>query len=174
MSVGTNEWQKEHPWEPSPMSHPLPVPLVKPSDLLNPFLTIAEVMKRDAPTCSPEDSVADAVRILRDSASSAVFVISEGRPLGLVTDRAAALAVAKHDNPGRLRVQDLMRHHPPTVPADAHRDVLLDKFADEGVAVIDAEGRIQGVLRWKELLGHLSERALGILVVNLFSPRKES
>jgi predicted transcriptional regulator len=174
MPVGTNVWQEHHPWEPSPTSHPHPVPLVKPSDLFNPMLTIADVMKREAPTCSPDASVAEAVRILRDSAAEAVFVVSDGRPLGLLTDRRIALAVADHgDNLSRLRVQDLMRHGAPTVPADAHLGVLLDTFADEGVAVVDKDGRIQGVVRWLELLGHLSERALGKLVVNLFSPRKE-
>lgn len=171
----TNAWQTTHPWEQSPLAHPQPLPLVKPSDLFNPMLTIAEVMKRDAPTCSPDDSIAEAARILRDSASSAVFVVSDGRPLGVLTDRRIALAVAEHgDALGQLRVQDVMRHGAPTVPANAHLGVLLDTFADEGVAVVDKQGRIQGVVRWLELLGHLSERALGRLVANLFSPRKES
>ena len=170
-----NEWQTEHPWEPSPTSHPQPVPLVKPSDLLNPMLTIAEVMKRDAATCPPDAPLAEAIRILRDSTSSGVFVVSDGRPVGLLTDRAVALAVADYgDNLGRLRVKDLMTNNVPTVPADESLSVLLDKFADAGVAVVDGQGRIQGVVRWLELLGHLSERALGKLVVSLFSPRKES
>ncbi|HTU90855.1 MAG TPA: CBS domain-containing protein [Gemmataceae bacterium] len=173
MPVATNEWQKHHPWEPSPLSHPQPVPLVTPADLFNPMLTIADVMKRDAPTCSPDASVAEAVRILRDSASSAVFIVSEGRPLGLLTDRRIALAVVEHgDNLGRLPVQDLMKHGAPTVPADARLGVLLETFADEGVAVVDKQGCIQGVVRWLELLGNLSERALGKLVANLFSPRE--
>lgn len=175
MPVGANKWQEHHPWEPSPLSHPEPVPLVTPSDLLNPMLTIADVMKRDAPSCSPDASLAEAARILRDTASEAVFVVSDdGRPLGLLTDRRIALAVADSgEELGRLHVQDLMKHRAPTVRADARLDALLETFADEGVAVVDAKGRIQGVVRWLELLGHLSERALGKLVVNLFSPPKE-
>ncbi len=176
MSVQTHERQKPHhrDMEASTFSRPHPVPLLKPSDLFNPMLTIRDVMKHDAPTCSPDASVAEAVRILRDEASEAIFVVSDGRPLGLLTDRRIALAVADHgDNLGQLRVQDLMRHGAPTVPADARLGVLLETFADEGVAVVDKEGRIQGVVRWLELLGHLSERALGKLIVNLFSLRKE-
>ena len=175
MPVGTkNKWQEHHPWEPSPLSHPEPVPLVKPADLFNPMLTIADIMKREAPTCAPDAPLAEAVRILRDTASEAVFVVSEGRPLGFLTDRRIALALAEHgENMGRLHVQDLMKHRPPTVRAEDRLGALLETFADEGVAVVDAEGRIQGVVRWLELLGHLSERALGKLVVNLFSPRKE-
>lgn len=175
MPVGAkNKWQEHHPWEPSPLSHPEPVPLVKPADLFNPMLTIADIMKREAPTCSPDAPLAEAVRILRDTASEAVFVVSDGRPLGFLTDRRIALAVAERgENLGRLHVQDLMKAHAPTVRAEERLDALLETFADEGVAVVDAEGRIQGVVRWLELLGHLSERALGRLVVNLFSPRKE-
>lgn len=172
--MATNEWQKHHPWEPSPLSHPQPVPLVSPADLFNPMLTLADVMKRDAPTCSPDASVEEAARILRDTASEAVFVVSDGRPLGLLTDRRIALAVAERsEDLSRLRVQDLMKHHAPTAPVEARLGVLLETFADEGVAVVDGHGRIQGVVRWLELIGHLSERALGKLVVNLFSPRKE-
>jgi len=160
--------------EPSAQHHSGPVSLVKSSDLFNPMLTLADVMKRGAPTCSPEASLAEAARILRDTASEAVFVVSDGRPLGLLTDRRIALAVAEHgENLGRLRVQDVMKHRPPTARTDARLGDLLETFADEGVAVVDAEGRIQGVVRWLELIDHLSERALGKLVVNLFSPRKE-
>jgi CBS domain-containing protein len=174
MPVGTNEWQTHHPWEPSPLAHPEPVPLVKPADLFNPMLTIADIMKREAPTCFPDAPVTEAVRILRDTASEAVFVVSDGRPLGLLTDRRVALALAEHgENLGRLRVQDLMKHRAPTVRTDASLGALLETFADEGVAVVDSEGRIQGVVRWLELLGHLSERALGKLLVTQFSPRKE-
>jgi predicted transcriptional regulator len=170
----TNEWQTTHPWESSPTEHPHPLPLVKESDLFNPMLTIAEVMRREAPTCAPDAPLAEAVRVLRDTASSAVFVVTDGRPVGLLSDRAVALAVADHaDNLSRLRVQEVMKTSAPTVPASANLGVLLDHFSDEGVAVVDGQGRIQGVVRWIELLGHVSERALGKLVVNLFSPRKE-
>jgi len=174
MPVGTNEWQKHHPWEPSPLSHPQPVPLVKPADLFNPMLTIADIMQQPVPTCALDAPLAEAARILRDTASEAVFVVGEGHPVGLVTDRQIALAVAEHgDNLSQLRVQDVMKHRVPTVRSDARLDALLDTFADEGVAVVDDAGRIQGVVRWLELLGHLSERALGKLVVNLFSPHRE-
>lgn len=175
MPTGTNEWQKHHPWEPSPTSHPQPVPLVKTSDLLNPFLTIREVMHNEVPICEADASVADAVKTMRAMASSAVFVVNdEGRPLGVLTDRAVALAVLDHgDELSRLRVQQVMTPYAPTVSVDDPLDVLLEKFADEGVAAVDKHGHIQGVVRWLELLGPLSERALGKLVANLFSPRKE-
>lgn len=174
MPVGTNEWQKHQPWEPSPLSHPEPVPLVKPADLFNPMLTIADIMRHEAPTCAPDAPLAEAARILRDTASEAVFVVGEGHPVGLVTDRQIALAVAEHaDNLGELRVQEVMKHQVPTVQVDDRLGALLDKFADEGVAVVDGKGRIQGVVRWLELFGHLSERALGKLVLNLFSARSE-
>lgn len=174
MPTGVNEWQKEHPWEPSPTAHPEPVPLVKPADLLNPYTTIAEIMKRDPAVCHADSPVTDAVRILRESASSGVFIVSDGRPLGLLTDRCIALAVSERgDKLGNVPVKELMQQPAPTVPADAHLDVLLHHFSDAGVAAVDGDGRIQGVVRWKELLGHLSERALGLLVVQLFSPRKE-
>jgi CBS domain-containing protein len=167
--VNVNEWQKEHPWEPSPLSHPEPVPLVKPADLYNPMLTIANVMSREVPICAPDASVAEAARILRDTASSAVFVASEGRLLGFLTDRTLALAVAERaGSMEQLTAGELMKPDVPTVAPDDRLSVLLDRFADAGAAVVDEHRRLQGVVRWIDLLGHLSQRALGKLVVRLF------
>lgn len=169
MPVHVNPWQKEHPWEPSPLSHPEPVPLVTPADLFNPMLTVAEVMSREVPSCGAETSITEAARILRDSASSAVFVASEGRLLGFLTDRTLALAAADHAGKiEKLTVGELMKLDVPTVAPDDHLDVLLDRFADAGAAVVDGHRRLLGVVRWIDLLGHLSERALGKLVVRLF------
>lgn len=169
MPVNTNEWQKEHPWEPSPTSHPQPVPLVSSADLFNPMLRIADVMRQETSTCSPDAPLTEAVRRLRDTASSAVFAVTDDLPVGVLTDRAVALAMIEHgEDWSRLRVKELMNSHVPTVGTEDKLDVLLERFTDEGVAVVDADGRLQGVVRWIELLGHLSERALGELVVRLF------
>ncbi len=128
VSVDTNQWQKPHHWnmEPSPWSYPHPVPLVKESDLLNPMLKIADVMSRQIPTCAPNASAAEGARTLRDSAFSAVFVVSDGRLLGFLTDRTLALAVA--DRAGqmeRLTVGELMKTDVPTVAADDKLDVSV-------------------------------------------------
>jgi CBS domain-containing protein len=133
------------------------------------MLKIADVMSQEAPVCSPDASVMEGARILREAAASAVFVVSDGRVIGFLTDRTLALAVA--DRAGeleKLTVGELMKTNVPTVSADAKLDVLLDKFADAGVAVVDNNRRLQGVIRWIDLLGPLSERALGKLVARLF------
>jgi CBS domain-containing protein len=171
MPVATNEWQKSHPWkmEPSPSAHPQPIPLVSVADLLNPMLHIADVMSRNAPTCEPGASLAEAARVMRDSASSAVFIVSEGRLLGFLTDRTLALAVAdRAAEMDHLTAGELMKTKVPMVAAGDTLDVLLDRFADAGAAVVDKHRHLQGVVRWIDLLGHLSERALGKLVVRLF------
>lgn len=171
MAVATNEWQKSHPWrtDPSPFAHPQPIPLVSEADLLNPMLHIADVMSRNAPACDPGASLAEAARVMRDSASSAVFIVSEGRLLGFLTDRTLALAVAdRAGEMAKLTAGELMKTKVPTIAATDTLDVLLDRFADAGAAVVDKNRHLQGVVRWIDLLGHLSERALGKLVVRLF------
>lgn len=171
MAVETQEWQRSHPWDmmPTPQWHPHPVPLVKDSDLLNPMLRIRDIMSRDVPTCAADASVAEAARVMRDSASSAVFIVSEGRLLGFLTDRTLALAVAEHAGQmEELNVGDLMKTNVPMIAADDTLDVLLERFADAGAAVVDKHRHLQGVVRWIDLLGNLSERALGRVVVRLF------
>ena len=42
-----------HPWDSPTRSHPEPIPLVSPSDLVNPILTVADVMTADPPRARP-------------------------------------------------------------------------------------------------------------------------
>jgi predicted transcriptional regulator len=168
--VNVSEWQKENPWEPSPLSHPEPVPLVKPSDLFNPMLTIGEIMSPQAPSCPPDTPVVQAARILRDGASAILFVVNDkGEPAGYLTDRLLALALVERAGElERLTAGELMKREVPTVRTDDRLGVLLDCFTNAGTAVVDKHNHLVGFLRWKDLLRHLSERALGRLVVRLF------
>lgn len=168
MSERTNEWQTKHPWEPAPTAHPEPVPLVKQSDLVNPFLTIGEVMSRDIPTCRPDIPLTEAARNLRQADARALFVLEGDRPVGFLFDRALAWALA--DLGPRLHetlVRDVMNRDVPTVAVGAKLEVLLDHLPESGLLAVDSHGRVQGVVRWHDLPGHLSERALGRILWKL-------
>jgi CBS domain-containing protein len=50
-------------------------------------MNIRDVMTPNPRTLSPEDSIQNAARIMRDEDTGAVPVVENGRPIGLVTDR---------------------------------------------------------------------------------------
>src|SRR4051794_40091339 len=72
-------------------------------------LTAADVMTPGPRTCSTFSTVLEAVLIFRDADCGAVPVLDDGKPVGLITDRDVALALAEHgDNLTNLPVSDLM------------------------------------------------------------------
>jgi CBS domain-containing protein len=77
-------------------------------------------------TCAPDDSVADAARLMRDRNTGDVLVAQDGKLLGIVTDRDIAVrqtAAAKDSR--EVAVRDVMSTH--VVTGQAHWD--LDKIA---------------------------------------------
>src|SRR4051794_33714385 len=74
-----------------------PVPLVSEADLANPLLTAADVMTAAPRTCAPGSTVLEAALIFRDGNCGVVPVTEAGRPVGVLTDRDLALAVADLD-----------------------------------------------------------------------------
>ena len=50
-------------------------------------MNIREVMTPNPRTVSPDDSIQNAARIMRDEDTGAVPVVENGRPVGMVTDR---------------------------------------------------------------------------------------
>ncbi len=54
------------------------------------------------PTCvSPDDSIQNAARIMRDEDTGAVPVVENGRPVGIVTDRDIVVRAVAEDQLGR-------------------------------------------------------------------------
>ncbi len=67
-------------------------------------MNLRDVMTPNPQTLSPEASIRDAARLMRDNDTGAVPVVENGRPLGIVTDRDIVVrAVAEGDLNRRVR-----------------------------------------------------------------------
>lgn len=164
-----------HPWDSPTGAHPEPIPLVSPSDLVNPTLTVSEVMTASPRTCSPASSALEAVLIFGDAGCGVLPVTEDGRPVGVVTDRDVALALAEHeaDLPG-IPVERLMTKDVVTIDADAPLDAAVESLGGHGLRrllVVHSDGRLAGVLSWTDLAPHLSERGLGHALCRIIDHR---
>jgi CBS domain-containing protein len=170
-----NPRPEAHPGEPSPSSHPEPVPLVSDADLVNPLLTAADVMNDGPRTCSPSSSVVEASLIFRDADCGFIPVVDDGRPVGVLTDRDVALAVADRDGDlTAVMVGDLMTRDVVAIGKTAPLLEVFEKLGKEGVRrllVIGHKGLQEGVISWTDLIPHVSERALGRLVGRIVENR---
>jgi CBS domain-containing protein len=141
--------------------------LVTPADEVNPMLTAADVMTPAPRTCSRFSTVVEAVLIFRDADCGAVPVVDGGKPVGVLTDRDVALALADYKDalPGTA-VGEVMTRDIATVPADAKLDAISRTFSERDVRrvlVVDGE-RLVGIISWANLAPHVSARGLGKLV----------
>jgi len=142
------------------MAPPLPTPLVA-----------ADLMTASPRTCSTFSTVLEAVLIFRDADCGAVPVIEDGKPVGILTDRDVALALAEHGNDlSGLRVTELMSRGVVSVAPDEPLDVVVKQFGNEGVRrllVIDAQGQLVGIIAWADVAPYVPDRAIGRAVTEV-------
>lgn len=164
-----------HPWDSPTGAHPEPIPLVSRSDLVNPLLVVADAMTANPRTCSPASSALEAVLIFRDADCGLIPVTDGGRPVGVLTDRDVALALADHASDlATTPVEQLMTTDVVTIATDATLDAAIESLSSHGLhrlLVVDSDGRLAGVLSWTALVPHLSERGIGHAVSRLVDNR---
>jgi IMP dehydrogenase len=102
-----------------------------------------DLVHETALTLAPTDTVSDALALLPKRAHGALVVVSQGRPVGVVTERDCAGA----DRFAQL--SEVMSSRLLTLPAKTGAREAFDLLADEHrrlAPVVDSDGRLVGVL----------------------------
>ncbi len=102
--------------------------------------------------------------IFRDADCGAVPVLDNGQPVGILTDRDVALALADHPDLATRSVADIMTKGVVTVRPDTPLAEVEAIFGREGirrVLVVDAEDRLVGIVAWADLAPYASDREAG-------------
>ncbi|HET6882656.1 MAG TPA: CBS domain-containing protein [Pirellulales bacterium] len=168
MPAGASPWQKKHPYEPSPDSYPQPVPLVSPSDLVNPMLTAGDLAEKGVRVCDPKLPLTEAIEILSQAESGILPVVAGGKPVGVLTEREVVAAVAKAPRDYiRLTVDAVMSRRFSKVRQDDRLEQLFDSFGTRGTLVVDRHGKLLGIIYWRNLADKFSERGLGKVLCRL-------
>jgi CBS domain-containing protein len=118
-------------------------------------------------TCSPFSSVLEAVMIFRDADCGAVPVIDTGKPIGVLTDRDVALALADHPDLARLPVSEIMSGAIVSIPPDASLDRVKEAFSSNAVRrvlVADSSDQLLGIIAFADIAPYLSDRDIGMVV----------
>ena len=133
-----------------------------------PALTAADVMTAGPRTCSTFSTVLEAVMIFRDADCGIVPVLEDGKPVGVLTDRDVALALANFENElSALAVGQLMSRDVVSVPPDAPLATIIEKIGDNAVRrllVVDADDLLLGIISWADIAPYASDRSVGQVV----------
>jgi CBS domain-containing protein len=106
----------------------MPIPTKNASEL-----TAADVMTASPRTCSPFSTVLEAVLIFRDANCGVVPVVDAGEPVGVLTDRDVALALAEYSDLTSRPVSDIMSKGVLTVSPEATLTEVIHRFGAERV-----------------------------------------
>ena len=111
----------------------------------------------------PKTSLAQVAKKMRVDDGDAVAVMSEGRLLGIVTERDLVKAIADGIDPQQTQADVVMTADPATVTADEEVAVVAVKMMTLGVRhlpVVDSEGSPVGLISARDLVAVL-ERGKG-------------
>src|SRR3954471_23683229 len=109
----------------------------------SPMATVADVMTRDVRSMTPQQTLADAAKVM-DELNVGVIPVCEGdRLVGMVTDRDIVVrGLARDLDPGTGKLADVMSGHVRTAREDDDVDSVLTEMASAQIrrmAVVDGQ-----------------------------------
>jgi CBS domain-containing protein len=121
------------------------------------------VKVRDLPpgpllSVEPETTIADVARQMRKDDSDSVAVMSEGRLVGIITERDLVRAIADGVDPQQAKASLVMTADPATVDADEDVAVVAVKMMRLGIRhlpVVNKAGKPVGLVSARNLVGIL-------------------
>jgi CBS domain-containing protein len=116
----------------------------------------ADLMTRNVATCRPDQTAADAARVMWDRDCGVVPVVDrDGTLKGVVTDRDLLMASQiQGKNPAELRLSSLVRGPVETCRDDSDVQFVLSKMASRQirrVPIVDRNERLVGIISINDL-----------------------
>ncbi len=139
-------------------------------------MKVREIMTGNPATCTPETPLQDVARTMEERDCGSLPIVTAGGTgiVGIVTDRDIAIrAVAKGCNPLELTAESCMTSPGVTITDEADVDEclkLMETNKIRRVPVVDAQGRLVGIVAQADIARHESRRETGELVRDLSEP----
>jgi CBS domain-containing protein len=114
----------------------------------------------EAETANRETALKELARTMADEELGDLVIVEGDEPVGIVTDRDIALAVAHHDDLTELTAADVMTSDPVTIHEDATAVDLPATMADGAVRripVVDDDGKLVGIATLDDVVATTGE-----------------
>lgn len=122
-------------------------------------MRLKDLFKKPVITAGPQDSLTEIVRRMQEHNVGTVIITENQRPVGIVTDRDVALAVAARGVSPQVPVREVMTRHVLAIPEDMGIFTATRFIQERGVRrlpIVDGEDRVVGIVSVDDLLQCLS------------------
>ncbi|MFO7759130.1 MAG: DUF294 nucleotidyltransferase-like domain-containing protein [Roseovarius sp.] len=111
-------------------------------------LQVSDLMAKEPITCTPEATISDVARLMRNHGISSVVVMKGDRLAGIITVRDLSNKVLAEDLDGTIQVSQVMTPDPVTIAPDRLGLDALMKLAELGVNHLPVvqDGRVVGMI----------------------------
>jgi CBS domain-containing protein len=122
-------------------------------------MKLGEQFKKEVVTLPPHASIREAAHAMRDRSVGAVVVVgAKGKPVGIVTDRDVALALAADDRDPSTPLKDIAPGELTTIGENegifnATQYMLCYKV--RRLPIVDSDGKLVGIVTMDDLLALL-------------------
>jgi CBS domain-containing protein len=123
-------------------------------------LKVKDLPPGDLLSVDPDTKLAEVARQMRKGDSDSVAVMSEGRLVGIITERDLVRAIADGVDPQEARADVVMTADPATVDADDEVAIVAVKMMRLGVRhlpVVNKAGKPVGLVSARNLVAMLDE-----------------
>jgi len=128
--------------------------------------SVASAMTGKVVTLSVHHSLLAAARIMSERVLSCVVVVSDGAPVGMLTERDVVHLSRQGGDPAVRLLGDVMSRPLLTIPADAFLAVAMQRMEQGGIrrlVVLDAAGAMAGLLTRHDVVKALQAHYVDIL-----------
>jgi CBS domain-containing protein len=131
---------------------------------------VGKVCSRPVVVTRPDDTIEATARLMRMRNVGAVVVVSNGSPIGLLTDRDVAVdVVGRGKDPTTTPVREVMKKLPTVIQEEAEIFDVARIFATKGVRrlpVVNKVGKLVGIISLDDILmllgGQMGQIAEGL------------
>jgi CBS domain-containing protein len=136
-------------------------------------MKLGEQFKKEVATVPPDATIRKVTFLMRDRGVGAVVVVNgKGKPVGIVTDRDVALALAVDEKDPDVPVSEIMPGEIVTIGENEgifNATQYIFGYQVRRLPIVDSDGKLVGIVTMDDLLGLLA-RELGNLAEGAIQP----
>ncbi|SFT01064.1 CBS domain-containing protein [Halostagnicola kamekurae] len=124
-------------------------------------MPVRKLGPEDVATTDRETELEEITETLAAEGIGAVVVTEDDAPVGIITDRDAALAIHEHDDIASVSVEEVMTEEPATIHEDEESIEVSRAIEEHNVRrfpVVDDDGTLTGIVTLDDLVATIGEQ----------------